>query len=218
MTLQDIINSAQSIEISRPALVATTMSRSGRLFTGTRNWSKPSRITVEPKPIWRIADARGLIESVMTKDKHTEHEIYIGQNGASWLTAYQGDLTMNQVTNLSVDGSSSGTNLVVNLTAEVQALASTTVLFEPGDIVKPYQHRYPYYVTDQVLRGAGTQVNIPLNRGIIPQTSYTLGGKTLQVGQYCSFFVKVGSLPTYRFLPGQFVEFTGSFELIESII
>ena len=58
MSIQSVIDTAQAIEVSRPAVVATSMSRSGRMFTGTRNWAKPWRFTVTPKPYWTAATAQ----------------------------------------------------------------------------------------------------------------------------------------------------------------
>jgi hypothetical protein len=225
MSIQSVINSAQTIEISRPALVASSLSRSGRLFTGTRNWAKPWRITVSPKPIWRIADARPVIESIMTNDKHTEQTVYLGQGGASWITAYQGGLTNSQLTTgLTVQtASTSGTNMRLVLNAELIALDPGTVFFRAGDIIQPVGHRYPYVITTQrsrsdcVTDGGITYLDVQLNRGVLPQTGYSISGATIVAGTACSWRIKVGSLPTYRFVSGQFVEFTGDFELIESI-
>ncbi len=214
MSIQTVINSAQTIEVSRPALVASTMSRSGRLFTSARNWTKPWRFTVSPKPVWRIADVRGVIENIMTYDKHTEQTVYIGAT-ASWLTAYQGAVTVSTGALVGITcTSASGTTLNISYTG----LSNGTIILKPGDIIQPNGHRYPYVVTNTVTAtGATGSAAVTLHRGFLPQTSYTLNGSTLLVGSACGFRVKVSNLPTYRFLPGQLVEFTGDFELIESV-
>lgn len=216
MTMQSIINYAQSIEVSRPALVATSMSRSGRLFTGTRNWAKPWRFIINTKPLWRIAEARPVIEAVMTADKHTEQTVYMGQGGASWTTAYQGAVgTTSGALNGITCSSATGTTLTIAYTG----LSNGTVILKVGDIIQPSGHRYPYVVTSQVTAtGASGSATVNLHRGYLPQTSYTLSGATLLVGTACSWRVKTSTLPTYKFISGQFVEFTGEFELIESIL
>lgn len=216
MSIQSIINNAQSIEVSRPSLVATSMSRSGRLFTGTRNWSKPWRFIINTKPVWTISTARSVIESIMTNDKHTEQTVYMGQGGASWTTAYQGAVakTANVLTGITCS-SATGTTLTIAYTG----LSNGTAIVRAGDIIQPTGHRYPYVVTADVLAtGASGTANITLNRGYLPQSGYTLSGATLTVGVGCSWRVKVSTLPTYKFIPGQLVEFTGEFELIESIL
>ena len=217
MSIQMIINSAQAIEVSRPALVATTMSRSGRLFTGTRNWTKPWRFTVEPKPIWRIGDVRSIIEDIMTQDKHTEQAINLGQGGASWTIQYLGDApkTGNQLNNITFS-SITGTSAVIgNLTG----LSNGQYIFRKGDIIQPVGHRYPYVVTQDVVFNTGdTTKTFSVHRGYIPQTAYSVAGAGVLVGPGVTWRVKVSNLPTYRYVPGQFVEFTGQFELVESIL
>lgn len=216
MTMQSIINAAQTIEVSRPSLVATSMSRSGRLFTGARNWAKPWRFIISTKPVWTIASARPVIESVMSYDKHTEQTIYMGQGGASWITAYQGAVgTTGGALNGITCSSATGTSLTIAYTG----LTNGQVILKTGDIIQPNGHRYPYVVTaDVTATGASGTATVSLHRGYLPQTSYTLSGQTLLVGTACSWRVKTSTLPTYKYLPGQLVEFTGEFELIESIL
>ncbi len=215
MSIQTIINTAQSIEVSRPALVASSMSRSGRLFTGTRNWTKPWRFTVSPKPIWRIAEARGVIEAIMTNDKHTEQQVSLGQS-ASWITAYQGSMSISSGALVGVTcASSSGNTIVINYTGSFNG----QVILQPGDIIQPAGHRYPYVVTGAVVAtGATGTATVNLHRGFLPQTGYSINNVNLLVGSACLWRVKVSNLPAYRYLPGQLVEFTDDFELIESII
>jgi hypothetical protein len=216
MSIQTIINSAQTIEVSRPALVASSMSRSGRLFTGTRNFTKPWRFIISPKPIWRITDVRGVIEAVMTADKHTEQQVSLGQGGANWITAYQGSLSVSSGALVGVTcASATGTAIVINYTG----LSDGLVILKPGDIIQPAGHRYPYVVTNFVTAtGASGTATINLHRGFIPQTAYSVTGLNLLVGAACIWRVKVSSLPSYRYVSGQLVEFTDDFELIESII
>lgn len=216
MSIQTIINTAQSIEASRQALVATSMSRSGRLFTGARNWAKPWRFTVTPRPIWSISEGRAIIEAVMNYDKHSEQTVKLGQGSASWVTAYQGSVgTTAGVLNGITVASATGTSMIINYSG----LSNGQNIVRAGDIIQPVGHRYPYVVqTDVNATGATGTATITLNRGYLPQTGYTLAGVALTVGVDCSWIVKVSKLPTYRYLPGQLVEFTEEFELIESVI
>lgn len=216
MSIQNIINSAQSIEVSRPALVATSMSRSGRLLTGTRNWAKPWRFIVSAKPMWRISDVRSVIEDVMSSDKHTEVTIQLGQGSANWISAYQGQVgTTSGVLNGITVSAVTGTQISLAYTG----LTAGQVIVRAGDIIQPTGHRYPYVATSDVTAtGATGTAVINMNRGFLPQTGYSVVGATVRVGTACSWQVKVSNLPSYKYLPGQFVEFTGDFELIESIL
>jgi len=219
MSLQTIINSAQSIDITRQALVATSMSRSGRLLTAGRNWGKPWKFVVSAQPVFIYNDVREMIETIMTKDRIEEHIISLGASaGAAWTIQYMGELsTTNLNTGLTVNSESAGNLLRLDLNSAVQALAPSTVLFRAGDVIQPLGHRYPYVVTTNITRGTGTNVPIILNRGILPDTTALIGA-TIRAGVDCIWRVKVSKLPTIRLLPGKLVEFTSEFELIESII
>jgi hypothetical protein len=217
MSLQSIVNSAQSVEINRSALVATSVSRSGRLFTASRNWVKPWRFTIEPRPIWDWTEGRPIVESVMTPDKNIEQTITFN-GGASWVVGYQGSLSSPQLAGLTVNGASLGTLMRLNLSVEVQALPADTVLFKTGDLIQPVGHRYPYVITSTVTRGAASYVDLTLNRGILPQTGYSIAGAGVVVGNGCTWRVKISNLPTYRMLPSQRVEFTSAFELVENVL
>ena len=215
--LQTIINSAQDIDISRASMVATSVSRSGRLLTAARNWVKPWKFTVSAKPYWHYdSDTRAMIEEILTLDRHTEKTIYLGANaGSAWTIAYQGAGVFG-ATGFTFNTASAGTNLVLNLGTANAALPTGTVLFRAGDIVQAAGDRYPYAVTATVLKPAtGTTVTVVTNRGLI--TSATAGTQMV-AGVNCSWVVKVSKLPTTRLLPGRLVEFTSEFELVESVI
>jgi hypothetical protein len=60
-------------------------------------------------------------------------------------------------------------------------------------------------------------MTVSLNRSYIAQAGYTLAGSTLKVGPGCTFNMIVTNLPAINLLPGQWVEFTGDFELVEQV-
>jgi hypothetical protein len=67
--------------------------------------------------------------------------------------------------------------------------------------------------------GSATSVAIPIHRGYLDYSGYTVSGKTVRCGRLAaSFTVMVVKLPQIRFLPGKLVEFTGDFELVEEIL
>jgi hypothetical protein len=167
--------------------------------------------------MWRISEVRSVIESVMSYDKHTEQTIQLGQGSASWITAYQGAVGTTSGTMHGIQVTAvSGTQLTISYAGP---LTVGQVIFRAGDIIQPNGHRYPYVVTQDVLATAtsGT-ATVNLHRGFLPQTGYSVVGASMIVGVACSWQVKVSNLPSYKYLPGQFVEFTGDFELIESIL
>ncbi len=233
MSLQTFINSAQSIEFGRADLVATSVSRSGRVITQTRNTVKPWSFKVTPQPVMPWSSYRGAIEAVLAKDRHTEHEIQLGATGGSaWLTAYQGSCPRNSTTGI-LDyvyvTAFSGNTITINVSNA--GIANGTVIFQPGDIVQPAgtgtdgkYYRYPYAVTEAVIKNSGdTTKTVKLNRGFIVQANYdvtsgTSGRNALKVGSACKWNVIMTNLPAVRYVPGKLVEFTGDMELLEVVL
>lgn len=222
-SIQKFMDSAQSIEFSRADLVATSLSRSGRVITQTRNTVKPWVFKVTPVPYMSWLQYRDEIEQLFIKDRHTEHEIKLGGNaGSAWLSAYQGalatDISLGRVTVTSIAGNT--------LTLGVTNVTTSGVLFKAGDIIQfngvgsdNLAYRYPYVVVEQVNFTVGdTSKTVILNRGYIIQANFNPVGKTLLTGNQCSWRVIVTSLPAVRYLPGKLVEFTDNVGLLEIVI
>jgi len=211
MSLQTIIDTAQSIEITRSALVATSVSRSGRLLTAARNWVKPWKFTIEPQPVFAYALYRGSIEQIMTGDRFTDSTIKLGNNpGAAWTVEYMGDCarSSNMLTGITI-ASFTGTTITLN------GNSGSGYIFRAGDVIQPAGHRYPYVVTADVPFGS-TQVIV--NRGLLPDTAFPGYSGPIIVGTGCSWHVKVSKLPSMKLIPGKFIQFTGNFELVESVL
>lgn len=235
MSLQTIINSAQSIEFSRAAVVAQSVSRSGRLLTQARNWAKPWQFTVTPPAYLKWATSRATIEAILTADRHTEQTISLA---TSWLVPYRGDVgkTAEHVLTGVYVTAISGTTLTVNVSGATisggGSLPNNSYIFRAGDVIQfaanlvggQQAYRYPYVVTQDVVFNTGdTTKTVTLNRGYIAQTGYDPTSATnqqnaIKVGTGCDWRVKVTKLPNVRYLPGEIVEFTDSIEMIESIV
>ena len=231
MSLQSIVDTAQNIEFSRASLVATSVSRSGKIITQARNWVKPWSLKVSPAQVYNWAANRGMLETILNADRHTEQTIYIGaQTGNAWLTAYQGGvaLTSGALTNVYATAVS-GTTMTINVSNA--SIANNTFIFKKGDIVQfagtgsdGLTYRYPYVVQADVQKLAGnTTKTVTLNRGYIPQANYDPTSQSnfqsaLYVGNACSWKVIVTKLPGVRYLPGKLFEFTGDFDLLEVVL
>jgi hypothetical protein len=227
MSLQTIINSAQSIEFNRSAVVAQSVSRSGRLLTQARNWSKPWQFIVTPPAYLKWSTNRGVIEAILTADRHTEQTVSLA---TSWLVPYRGDVTrtggvLDYVTATAV----SGTTLTIDVSSA--SIADNAYIFRAGDVIQfagigsdSLTYRYPYVVTADVQKLTGnTTKTVTLNRGYLAQTNYnplsaTNNQNKIKVGTACDWRVKLTKLPNVRYLPGELVEFTDTFEMIESVV
>jgi hypothetical protein len=224
MSLQTIIDRAQTIEIDRRRIVGQTISRSQRIKTSERATAQPWKFTVTPPAYLKWADSRGVIEVIDSGDRVNEYEISIGNTaGTNYITRYQGNLLQTQLDDLSV--SSVGTSSLVISTlpsigasAKVGLVSTTTVVLSRGDFIQPENSRYPYTVTSDVLRGSGSTVSVSLNRALITSEGITLTGNGVVVGNSCTWQVVISGLPSYQLTPMQLVQYTGNFELIERIV
>lgn len=231
MSLQTFINSAQSIEFGRADTVATSVSRSGRVITQTRNTVKPWTFKVVPAQLFAWNAYRGAIEAVLTRDRHTEHEIQIGATtGSSWLTDYQGSLPVVSGVAQHIFVTAFANNSVT-IDVSSASIADGTVVFRAGDLIQPagtgtdgLTYRYPYAVTTDVVKNTGnTTKTFTVNRGIIAQANYngtsaTNNQNKLRVGSACTWRVIMTTMPAVRYVPGRLVEFTGEMELLEMVL
>jgi hypothetical protein len=219
MSLQTIIDRAQTIEIDRRRIVGQTISRSQRIKTSERATAQPWKFTVTPPAYLKWADSRGVIEVIDGGDRVDEYTIKLSNTAnTNYITAYQGKLTTGQLNNLSISAVTTNTFTITDLPAIGGTITSSTVLFSPGDFIQPANSRYPYSVTSTVVRGVGTSTNVTLNRNVITSEAVTLTGQSLKVANSCTWQVVVSGLPSYQLTPMQLVQYTGNFELIERIV
>ena len=224
MSIQSIINSAQQIEMDRRRMVGQTMSRSQRIKTSERSTAQPWKFKVTPPAQLPWSTGRAIAETINTGDRVTEYEISLnGSAGMNYITAYQGNLRQTQIDDLTVNSTGTSTLTLTNLpnigaSAQVGLISTTTVLFAVGDIIQPENSRYPYAVTETVLRGASTTTNVTLNRPLITSEGISLTSNGVKVGNSCTWRVVVVGLPTYTLIYGQRMQYTGDFELVEKII
>ena len=219
MSIQNIINKAQQIEIDRRKVVGQTISRSQRIKTSERASAQPWRFKVTPPPVLDWTSSRSFIEVIDFNDRSTEYTISLNSaTGMQYITAYQGALNNTALGNLAVTGTTTSTLIVGTLPAIDGTVTSSTVVFYAGDFVQPQNSRYPYSVTQTVVRGTGTTISVPLNRPIITSENITLTGNKVLVGNSVTWRVIVGALPTYSLIPSRRVQYNGDFDLIEKII
>jgi hypothetical protein len=98
MSIQTIIDQAETIEFDRRRIVGQSISRSQRLKTSERASATPWRWIVKPPSNMKYSTSRALIEAILDNDRIEEEEVNLAR--ASYLTAYQGQLTAAQRANL----------------------------------------------------------------------------------------------------------------------
>jgi hypothetical protein len=226
MSIQNIVDTATSIEINRSKLVAQSISRSGRLLTATRNWANPYRFVITPKPIWSWdTTTQGIFGVLFDNDRHIEDSFYLSQTSGGpleWMTSYKGtlDATNNDVLDdMTVASEPTGASITMTYAGNSATNAGRYIV-RKGDWIRPTDHRYPYQATaDQVIINGTTSYTISVHRGWIAQSGYTAAGKTVQIGDAAArFYVQVTKLPQMRFINKNFVELTDNIELIEVVL
>ena len=215
MSIQNIIDKAQQIEIDRRKIISQSISRSQRIKTAERSTAQPWKFKVTPPGMLPWTASRGFIEVIDFNDRNTEYEISLNNNtGMNYITGYLGGITQGQLSSLTIQAVGTSTMTITDL----PSVSSSTVVFAKGDLIQPNNSRYPYTVVNTVLRGLTTTTSVTLNRPIISSEGISLVGQGLKVGNSCTWRVLVTGLPTYQLVPMQRVQYTGDFELVEKII
>jgi len=216
MSIQTIIDNAMSIEFIRRKLAGQSISRSGQVKIASVANNVPWQMIVEPRPGMRWADSRDLIEEIDRLDRVFIEVVDIGNTNPNlaYITNYQGTLTGTELSSITVSSANA-----LTLTLNVSSITgSTKVVFEPGDFVQlAGNYKYPYTVTSRVLRGSGTTVDVPINRPFIDQAGYTEVGAGIIVGKNVTWQVVMTKKPSYRVIPGGYLEWADNFELVEVI-
>ena len=112
-------------------------------------------------------------------------------------------------------------------------VTSSTVIFEPNDLIQIGTYTFPFTSTTQILRGTGGTVTVTTNRPNIisdPGNTQPWVGDGITVGNSCDFYMFCPNMPTYKLVPGGYVpgtagttlnnaliEFTSDFELYEYV-
>lgn len=214
MSIQTIVNTAAKINIDRRRVVGQTVSRSQRIKTSERASAQPWKLTVTPAPVYTWDTARTMVEYIMTADRNTEVNVQLSDNPKmSFLTEYTGKMTPSQLSALTITNFT-GTTMTVG---GLPSISSSTIMFQAGDFIQPINSRYPYVVTQPVVRGTSSTIVLSTNRPRITSEATTVTGHVL-VGTATSFVCVITQLPTYEFGQHNRVNFTGDFELVEKIV
>jgi hypothetical protein len=217
MSLQTIIDNAVSIEFVRRKLAGQSLSRSGQIKIASVANNMPWQFIVEPRPGMKYADHRELTEEIDRLDRIFIEVVDIGNTNPrlEYITSYQGELSGTNLNSITV---SSANALTITLNVSNVSVGGTTVCFEPGDFIQlAGNYKYPYTVTSRVLRGSGSTIDVPINRPFIDQAGYTEVGASIIVGKFVTWQMVMTKKPSYRVIPGGFLEWADVFELAEVI-
>ena len=219
MSLQVIIDTANSIEFDRRRIVATSISRSQRIKTAERLTAQPWTFKITPAGAFKYAENRGVLEVLYLNERVTEYTVRLANNPKlAYITQYRGELSSGQLAALLTTATSTASITIDTLPAIGDPITTATYIFRAGDFIQPANSRYPYTVTGDVQRGSGSTVTLPLNRAIITSENTTITNQSLVVGTDTTMRLLVVDLPSYNIVPGGLVQFSGDFRVAERVV
>jgi hypothetical protein len=215
MSLQTIINKAESIQFDRRKVVGVQYTRSELPKTTETVTKNPWRMSVTVSAMFPYADYRSLFETIDNMDRNTTETVSF--SSIPWIAAYDNANQMSsaQVSALLISGVGTKSFTLSNLPSTL-VYPSTKALFKKGDFIQVAGKPHPFTVTADVLRGSGSTVVVPVHRptGIL---TGTLTGLGITVGKDVQFKVFCPNMPTYTLIAGKYAQFNDSFQLYEDL-
>jgi len=153
MSIQTVIDRAQSIEIDKRRTTAQSVSRSQRLKTAERVGAQPWNFVVTPPGSLSWSGNRAAIEQIDSAGRTDETEISLANNPKmAYITEYQGDLNSTQQTNLLITATTTASFTVWNLPAVGATIDSRSETFTaqsfPVEVSTTYARSFDTARTD----------------------------------------------------------------------
>ena len=225
-TLNQILAISESIAINDHRFIGQTMSRNQRISTSEILSVQPFGFEMKPMNYLLYSQNRTLLSNLREVDRQYESYLNFGSTGWWNYIDYQGDMSSAEINNCQYQTSTANKTIVLG---SLPAIDPTDYIVKTGDFLQI--DRYSYIATEDVVRGSGSTVNIPVHRtimttltnpmdAVIGQYGITqsLGGNTY-IG--ITFPVILVEYPTYTFVPmtnDSFIAWNGTFKAIEAVL
>ena len=225
--LQTILNYCNGLNIDRRKVVGIQYTRNEIPRVSQTPTKNPWKFTLDMPNRFKYYQARDLMEALDTLDRITPEVItFSNLPQLSWIFKYQGAMNTAQRNAITVVDFTGDQLTLTGL----PAVASTTVLFQPNDLIQIgslNEYPYPFTSTTQVLRGSSGSVVVTTSRPNI--LTGNLVGEGIIVGNSCQFRMFCPNMPTYKLIPGgqamsgstvvnnALLEFSDAFELYEFV-
>lgn len=226
MSLQTILSISESVGINDHRFVGQTISRNQKITTSEILTVVPFAFELKPMNYLKYSQNRGVLNSLRIPDKALTQYLNFGSTGWVGYIQYQGDMNSTQIAACQWQTSSANKTLVLG---SLPSISSTNYLFKAGDFVQV--GLYSYIVTEDVLRGSSSTVNVPVHRSLISTllspvncvagefgTTVSMGGDTYTG---VTFPVVLRDYPMYSLVPianDSFINWSGPFTAFESVV
>jgi len=226
MSLQSILAIAESVGINDHKFAGQMMSRNMRISTSEILTTQPFQFGMKPMNYLLYSQNRSVLSALRVADRITEQYLNFGTTG--WLNyiAYQGNMTGAQAAATQVQTSSANKTIVLG---NLPGIATSAFIVKAGDFIQI--GRYAYIATADVLRGAGSTVNIPVHRSLMTTVSVATNAVIGQYGTTASlggstytgitFPVVLREYPVYTLVPmtnDSFISWNGEFSAVEVVL
>lgn len=225
MSLTTILSISESISINDQRFVGQVLSRNQRISTSEIITVVPFAFTMKPMNYLLYSQNRSLLNTLRIPDKALEQYLNFGSTG--WLNyiAYQGGMNAGQIAACQWQTSSANKTLVLG---NLPSVSSGTYIVRAGDFCQV--GLYSYIATQDVQRGGGSTVNIPVHRNLLQAVTSPINavigqyGTTVSMGGNAyigvTFPVILREYPTYTLMPitnDSFIAWNGNFVAFEAV-
>jgi len=226
MSLQTILSVAESVGINDHKFVGQMVSRNQRISMAEQLTVQPFDFEIKPMNYLLYSQNRAVLSTLRVADRVTEQYLNFGATGWQNYIAYRGDMNSGQIGGCQYQVATSGKTIVLG---NLPAMSASAFIVRTGDFLQI--DRYAYIATADVIRGAGTTVNIPVHRTVLTTltspvnavigqfgTTTSLGGATYTG---VTFPVVLRDYPTYALVPmtnDSFIAWSGTFKAMEVVL
>ena len=226
MSLTSILAISESVGINDHRFVGQMVSRNQRISTSEVMTVVPFAFDMQPMNWLLYSKNRSLLNSLRIPDKAIEQYLSFKNTGWANYIAYQGDMTESEIEACEWQTSSANKTLVLG---NLPTMDPAEYIVKVGDFCQC--DRYAYIATQDVVRGSGTTVSIPVHRNLLTPVVSPLGAVIGQYGTTVSmggstftgvtFPVILRDYPTYTLMPitdDSYISWAGSFKAFESVL
>lgn len=226
MSLNQILAISESVGINDQRFIGQVLSRNQRLSTSEVLTVVPFEFTLKPMNYLYYSQNRDLLATLRFFDKALTQYLNFGATDWANYIYYQGSMTSTQIAACQWQTSSANKNLVLG---SLPSISSTSYIVRAGDFCQV--GLYTYIATQDVQRGVGATVNIPVHRNLLTPVASPIAcvmgqyGTTVSMGGSTytgvTFPVILRDYPTYTLMPitdDSFISWSGSFVAMEVVL
>ena len=226
MSLTQILNISESITINDHRFIGQMLSRNQRISTSEILTVVPFAFEMKPMNYLLYSQNRALLNSLRIPDMALAQYLNFSVTGWSSYIAYQGSMTSGEIAACQWQTASADKLLVLGSLPSIDA---GLYIVKAGDFCQV--GLYSYIATEDVLRGAGATVDIPVHRNLIETlaspvnavigeygTTIAMGGDTYTG---VTFQVILRAYPTYTLIPfasDSYIQWSSSFIAFEDVL